>query len=224
MQCDRCGCCVSACTHRALTRVRGTVRHVPARCADCGACLEACPRHSSPRTQSLTVAQVVAQARRYRPFISGVTLSGGEPTLQPEFVAALCRALRRLQLPVLLETNGVIPPAVLNKLMPLIEGTIVDGKGSSAVAPVLRTLARQKKLHEVRLVILPAGQGDAAAAVRRVSRMLAAIDRTIPLRLVAFRREGVRGALRRGKTPSGATMRRLQAAALRSGLAAVPLA
>lgn len=215
--CVHCGRCLRSCPSGALTKAAGRVRHDPGRCLDCGACLAVCPHHSSPKTRDMTIAELLAVVRRYRPYISGITLSGGEPTLQHEFIAKLCRRVKRAGLSVYLETNGIIPAAVLRKLVPLIDKFIIDLKPGTPWRTV-RELAKRKKIHELRTVILPAGRGNNAATVRSISRALVRVDRAIPLRLVAFRRQGVRGALRRARTPTPGVMRRLCELARRAGL------
>jgi len=43
------------------------------------------------------------------PFVSGIVISGGEPTLQREAVIALARYARTLELKVAIQTNGLFP-------------------------------------------------------------------------------------------------------------------
>ncbi|MDT9151219.1 YjjW family glycine radical enzyme activase, partial [Escherichia coli] len=65
-----------------------------ARCTDCDACLDACPRSASPKTATMTVAEVLALLRRYGPLLTGITVSGGEATTQLPFVIALFTAIK----------------------------------------------------------------------------------------------------------------------------------
>lgn len=59
--------------------------------------------------ESCTARQLAAAAVRYRPYFGpkgGVTLSGGEPLLQPEFAAAFFRLCRENGLHTCLDTSG----------------------------------------------------------------------------------------------------------------------
>jgi pyruvate formate lyase activating enzyme len=59
-----------------------------------------------------SIEELVAQAVRSRPLFydgGGVTLSGGEATLQFDAVAGLCRALKAERINTALETNGTHP-------------------------------------------------------------------------------------------------------------------
>ena len=61
--------------------------------------------------KEVTVEEVIADILRYKNFIrdGGVTFSGGEPLLQPEFVKALCDECRKAGLHTAIDTAGAIP-------------------------------------------------------------------------------------------------------------------
>lgn len=58
----------------------------------------------------------------------GVTLSGGEPLCQPDFVAALLGELARRDIHVALDTSGFAPAAVVERLVPLVRLVLFDLK------------------------------------------------------------------------------------------------
>ena len=53
-----------------------------------------------------TDTQAVQEVLRYRNFIRGVTFSGGEPLLQPDFVLAVTQRLQKLGIPSAIDTAG----------------------------------------------------------------------------------------------------------------------
>lgn len=80
-----------------------------------GGCNLRCPFCHNPETLyrecgKTTAAAVVDRCLKYRGYIrrGGVTLSGGEPFLQPEFCLAIIRGLKREGVNVAVETNGHI--------------------------------------------------------------------------------------------------------------------
>ncbi len=82
------------------------------RCVACGRCVDRCPSGALSRVgRSMSVEAVLEEVLRDRPFFvasgGGLTLSGGEPTRQPEAAGALARAAKGEQLHVLLETCGL---------------------------------------------------------------------------------------------------------------------
>lgn len=61
--------------------------------------------------RTMSVGEIVADILTYRPFIrrGGVTLTGGEPLLQPAFVCALLDGCREHRLHTAIDTSGAIP-------------------------------------------------------------------------------------------------------------------
>jgi len=57
-----------------------------------------------------TVEEQVTDILRYRNYLKGVTVSGGEPLLQPDFISALFRECRsRANLHCAIDTSGAVP-------------------------------------------------------------------------------------------------------------------
>ncbi|MFQ5477875.1 MAG: glycyl-radical enzyme activating protein [Candidatus Krumholzibacteriia bacterium] len=110
---DRCveqGTCLTACPQGAL--VRGDTRVDRKACDGCGACDDSCPFGALKVSgRFVSVDALLEEVLRDRPFYAssggGVTLSGGEPTLQLDFVVALARACRQAGVRVGLQTCGV---------------------------------------------------------------------------------------------------------------------
>lgn len=102
-------------------------------CVACGACREVCyygARELSGRQMS--VSEVLAIVERDRPFYDqsggGVTFSGGEPLLQPDFLAALLRACRRSGLHTVVDTSGFARWRVLERIYPEVDLFLYDLK------------------------------------------------------------------------------------------------
>lgn len=69
-----------------------------------------------PQCETLTPAALLARLTRFKPYFDrsggGVTFSGGEPLLQPDFLLAALRACQAAGLHTCLDTAGVGPPAL----------------------------------------------------------------------------------------------------------------
>lgn len=63
------------------------------------------------RGQTVSVEELVEKALPYRPFLKGggITVTGGEPLLQHEFLYELIRAFHKEQLHVAVDTAGSVP-------------------------------------------------------------------------------------------------------------------
>jgi pyruvate formate lyase activating enzyme len=154
----------------------------------------------------MTVEQVLDQVRPWVPYLDGITFSGGECTLQWEFLLECLPRLRgELGLPVLLDSNGNMPAEVLECLLPETDGLLFDlkaldpqahraltGCGNERILANLARAAAAGKVTEVRTVLIP-GVTDEPATVLAMARLVAGLGNGPPLRLSRFRPQGVRG-------------------------------
>jgi pyruvate formate lyase activating enzyme len=132
-RCLRCGACVDACGHGAVAWQEESPVTDRQLCVRCGNCVDACPtgaREIAGRT--LTVDEVLAEVERDRPFYlesqGGMTVSGGEPLHQPEFLLALMSEARARGLHTALDTSGYGPWAALDHVRPFVDLFLYDLK------------------------------------------------------------------------------------------------
>ena len=101
-KCTGCGNCLTACRHDANVRnSKGEINFVSANCVDCGACIGVCPADARQEMgEKMTIAEVIAQLKKdyifYQESGGGVTFSGGEPFLHPEYLRQLNEACHRI--------------------------------------------------------------------------------------------------------------------------------
>ena len=237
--CRACGQCVSVCPGGALQvqtvfGLRQTVFD-PERCIDCGACQLTCRYGASPRVRWLTAAEVWPLVERQKPFISGLTVSGGECMLWPEFVEELASLASAHGLDVLLDSNGTVHFQDYPQLLETISGVMLDIKAvndkehqrltGSSNQTVLRNavfLHASGKLAEVRMVIVP-DLFDVHANVKQLADFLVPlyVKRRFRVKLIAFRPQGVRSPYDKLQAPGAALMRKLVDIASAQGLEAV---
>lgn len=210
--CDHCGDCVPGCPSGTLTLIDGRVRWQASLCTHCDRCLDACPRSASPKTHQMSVAEVLVLLRRYGPLLTGITVSGGEATTQLPFVVALFAAIKAApdlaHLTCLLDSNGSLGEAGWQRLLPVLDGAMIDlkgwrdsvhhaltGQGRERVLASLQLLARVGKLAELRLLHVP-GRTDFIDADGKLEAGLVSFLQSlgpVPIRLNGFRHHGVRG-------------------------------
>lgn len=134
-KCVRCQQCVQTCPQHAVQFdvESGSIRFDFKTCVGCGACVAQCPQEAlTLEGEWKDVEDVVAVCLQDRVFYEGsgggVTLSGGEPMMQPNFAAALLSRLKQEGIATAIETTGYAPSAVFNRLLPDIDLFLFDCK------------------------------------------------------------------------------------------------
>lgn len=132
---QECGLCLKECPETALYVVEadGKVRVNWDLCTDCGKCVPACPtealfQYGRRMTVDEVLAEVEQDAAFYRESGGGITLSGGECTLQPEFSAALLSEARRRGINTAIETAGNVPWDFFHRVLEHVDTVLHDHK------------------------------------------------------------------------------------------------
>lgn len=123
-------------------------------------------------SQLITVAEVLADVERYRNFYDksggGITVSGGEPLLQAEFVAELFRNCQERGIHTLLDTSGCAQLENLQlvlsytdqiqfsiKAVDVVKHQQLTAMGNEEILVNLRYVAEQKIFLVIRYVVIP---------------------------------------------------------------------
>lgn len=133
--CIGCGRCLDACPNQALSRTAdGRILIDRSRCQGCGACARACPTTAMELLgRQVTLENLTAELLKDRAYFDqsdqgGVTASGGEPTLQAPFVAALFARLQAQGVHTALDTCGACQPDALAAILPHTDLVLYDLK------------------------------------------------------------------------------------------------
>lgn len=131
--CVRCLECIQRCPHGAIALEGEEIVFTPGRCDHCGACWENCFREGWQfMGQEVTVPEVLATVTRDRAFYhrsgGGVTLSGGEPLMQPDFCDALLAACQKEGLHTAIETCGYQRWEIIEPILKKVDLVLYDIK------------------------------------------------------------------------------------------------
>jgi pyruvate formate lyase activating enzyme len=137
---DRCiGCaeCARVCEHEGHTLRDGSHVYDHEQCVVCGRCADGCFAGALQLTGTkVTVDEVMAEVLRDRPFYAssggGVTLSGGEPLLQPDFARAILARCRAEGIHTAIETAANCRWRQLEMLLPVTDLVLMDIKHMDA--------------------------------------------------------------------------------------------
>jgi pyruvate formate lyase activating enzyme len=133
IRCLGCDTCLSACPDHCLTRTDAGLSIDRSHCKGCGQCAEACPAGAIELLgKTISVDEILVELRKDRAYYDksggGVTLSGGEPTLQSDFAEALLRGLKAEGISSALDTCGLCPSDSLDRLLPFTDLVLYDLK------------------------------------------------------------------------------------------------
>jgi pyruvate formate lyase activating enzyme len=197
--CKRCGHCAQVCELRAIT-VTDSGTHIDrAVCNNCGRCVEACSYQAMKMLgRRMTVEEVLREVIKDKQYYEisggGVTVSGGEPLFQPQFVAALLRQCRENGVHTCVETCGFGSRRDLDEILTHADLVLFDvkvveeathvrltGRGNRVILDNLDALIARGIPLVIRVPVVP-GQNDAGEQIADLARIMKAKDlKTIEL-------------------------------------------
>lgn len=160
----------------------------------------------------MSVEEVLNQVRQSMPYISGITVSGGEATVQHEFVLELFKQVKTSKefegLTTFIDSNGNAPQIIWDELCPFTDGVMLDlkalddakhleltGSSNAVVLESIKYLDSIRKLYEVRLLLVP-GHNDSDKQLIDTAMWLRAINPQMKIKINAFKTHGVRALAR----------------------------
>lgn len=131
--CIGCLACLEACAPRALNQRQDGLHRDREKCTVCGACVAACPAEARTFTgREWRLDDLVKEALKDKDYAEafggGVTVSGGEPLVQYEFVTHFFRRLRAAGVHTALDTCGWAPAAAFAAVLPHTDLVLFDLK------------------------------------------------------------------------------------------------
>jgi len=132
-ECINCGRCADTCPQKAIDlELPGHIHRE--RCIRCGKCVSVCPGNGLRCIGSYYPAETITEILLrdfpfYRHSGGGVTLSGGEPTLYPDYLELLLKGLKAKGIHLVLETSGYFDYETFRqKILPYIDLIYYDIK------------------------------------------------------------------------------------------------
>lgn len=131
-KCIGCMTCTTVCPKKGHTEKDGVHEFDPTDCIACMACAENCPSGALEAvSQSRELEDVMKLVRADRVFYrkrGGLTVSGGEPTVQWEGLIALLDSAKAEGISTCLETCGVFPKTRIPELLERVDLFLYDIK------------------------------------------------------------------------------------------------
>jgi pyruvate formate lyase activating enzyme len=134
LHCKKSGCCVEVCPAQAITLSEEEgVKIDRELCGSSGECVEACPNRALELVGNyVTPEELFREVDKDSPFYrrsnGGVTVGGGEPTMQHEFVAEFLKKCKQHYIHTAIETCGYVRGEHLEKLLQHLDLVYFDIK------------------------------------------------------------------------------------------------
>lgn len=206
--CAGCRSCLDACPQGALSAGEdGLLATDPERCTKCGACCDACyflarKLSSRPMTVDELFENVMRDEVVYKNSGGGLTISGGEPLIYPDFNYELLRRCKEAGVSTAVETAGLVPTEVVERFVPVTSTFLFDLKlfhgdrhrewtGVSNEL-ILKNLQRVTELHDnvvIRVPLIP-GVNDTAEEFGAMMDFVSGLRRINGVHILPFHQFG----------------------------------
>lgn len=200
--CNNCGDCIKTCPVNALYMENNKVVWDKDRCVNCDTCIKTCKNSSSPKITYMSVDELLEEIERVRPYIEGITLSGGECTIHKDFIIELFPKVKEMGLTTLLDSNGSLDFEKNKDILEYCDGVMLDVKAvnkdfsdwlirypNDTTLKNLDYLLDINKLYEVRTIIFPDRDKDNEDTITYVSNRIK--DKCL-YKIIRYRQFGVR--------------------------------
>lgn len=202
-RCIGCGECIQICPHDVISQTAAGIVADPAKCVLCQTCADHCPSEAVEFIgRKVTVGDVMREIEKDIAFYDesggGITLSGGEPLMQPEFLLALLDACEKLDLHRTVDTTGYADSQLLLevaqktdlflydlKLMDAGKHRDYTGVSNERILDNLKLLAQNDANIQVRVPIIPGINND-AENVDRTAAFVSALPGVKQIAILPF--------------------------------------
>ncbi|WP_366557043.1 glycyl-radical enzyme activating protein [Desulfosporosinus sp. BICA1-9] len=208
-KCLGCGQCLEVCSSGAVTlSAEGILSYLRDKCIACGKCSKVC--HTSGRelvAKMMSVGEVMAELEKdlifYDETGGGVTFSGGEATMQHEFLLEILEECQKREIHTTVETCGFVNRDSLQMISPYVDLflynlKLMDSRKHQAVTGVpnelilanLRWLAENHPEVIVRVAIIP-GINDDEDNLRQFGEFVASLKGVKEIHCLPYHKAGV---------------------------------
>jgi pyruvate formate lyase activating enzyme len=207
-RCIGCGECVENCTRKALSLLSERATLNRETCNACGNCAQMCPTEAlSIVGKEMSVDEMIQEIEKDRVFYDesegGVTFSGGEPLLQPDFLDAVLHECKERKIHTTVDTSGYASRKVVDRIHDKVDLFLYDvkimndvnhrkytGVSNKMILQNLETLAKNGSNIIISLPIIP-NINDDEDEILRIGEFISSLQSVEQISLLPYHRTGV---------------------------------
>jgi pyruvate formate lyase activating enzyme len=212
-RCVGCGQCAEACPHEAISLVENRPITDVEKCVLCGRCVDICAAGARQLIGGeMTVGEVMNEVERdvifYDQSGGGVTFSGGEPLMQPDFLLALLNRCRAMNIHTAVDTSCYAEPEIIESVAEAADLFLCDlkhmdnemherftGVGNNSILENIRRISQAGNKIVIRIPIIP-GFNDDPANIEATGKFAASLPRVGRIDILPFNRGGIEKSTR----------------------------
>jgi pyruvate formate lyase activating enzyme len=131
--CIKCETCIDVCPHRAVVKKNNQIVMIRSLCQHCGNCSQNCPTKAMQlKGKKMSIDQIMNIVEKDKEFYKtsrgGVTISGGEPLFQANFLKKLLEECHIRDLHTVVETAGFASWSSIKAIIPYTDIFFYDLK------------------------------------------------------------------------------------------------
>lgn len=207
VNCTSCGKCAKLCKENAID-FGSKYRIDREKCINCGECIEDCYRGALVMSgEDMTVDEVINEVKKdetqFRHSNGGITLSGGEPLMQPEFALEVLKMSKSKGWNTTIETTGFTSKEVIDKVIPWVDLVLLDIKSMDSDKHLEYVGQRNEIILEnakrisdlgvnmiIRVPVIPGFNGD-LKSIKKIAEFAKELKRVKEMHILPYHRLGV---------------------------------
>jgi len=207
-RCIGCDECSKSCQREAISLVAQFISVNREKCVPCNNCCRVCPSDAlSIAGKQMSVKEILEEIEKDRTFYEesrgGVTFSGGEPLMQPDFLNALLKECKERAIHTAVNTCGFAQYEIIDRIRDKVDLFLYDiktmdnrkhrkytGASNEQILKNLKKLAESGSSIVISFPIIP-GINDDDKNVTRTAEFISSLPNIQQVNLLPYHRAGI---------------------------------